>query len=131
MITEALRSHLLNDAGVSALVTRIFPLTIPQGQDVPAIVYGMDSDLRDTLIDGETGSLKEALVDLDVYTTRYADSHAIAGAVEAALVGHTGVLGVLSPGQVVDQIRMERKFDLFETDTKFYRVSMQFFIAYY
>lgn len=131
MITEALRSHLLNDAGVSALVTQLYPLSIPQGAVSPAIVYTGDSDERAQLLDGTTSSLKTSLVDLDVYTKRYEDSHSIADAVEAALAGHTGVMGALSPEKVVDHIRMERRFDIYEQDTEFYRVSMQFFIAYY
>jgi len=37
----------------------------------------------------------------------------------------------LSPPDEVDHIRKERRFDLFESDTRLFRVSLQFFVAYY
>lgn len=131
MIVESLYSHLTDDAGVSAITARMYPQTLPQEVTLPAISYFMAADNREPLIDGEMSPLKEALFDLNAWAETYTEAHQLAEAIEAALVGTVGAFGSASPADNVDTIRMERKFDLFETDTKRYRVTMRFFVAYY
>ena len=130
MIVESFHSHLAADGGVSAIVDRIWPHWIPLDADMPAISYRMDADDRQYLLDGES-SLKTALFDVECWSDSYREAHRLADAVESSLSGHTGAFGTLSPIDTVDHIRLERKFELAETDSKLYRVSMQFFVAYY
>lgn len=132
MITTSLRQHLLADSGVSALCDSIFPKTIPDGSDTDAIVYGVDGDGREMLVEYTTSGLKKIRVGIECYSLDYDQAWAIAAAVEAALTGVSGAFGTSSPQDEVNHIRLERdSFDHFENDTKLYRVSMQFLIAYY
>ena len=129
MISAALFNHLDTNAGINAVCKSVFPHRIPDGAGVPALVYRMDFDERDNLLNGE-GALRQALYAVDCYADKYADAHTIATAVEAAMIGFRGTFGATSPSIDVDHVRLERKIDLFETDTGYYRVSLQFLIAY-
>jgi hypothetical protein len=130
MIVESLKYHLANTAGIAAINERVWPHWIPLNAVMPAISYRMDADDRQQLLDG-VSTLKTALMDVECWSDSYLESHQLADAVEAALVGHTGTIGASSPLDVVDHIRLERKLELAETDSKLYRISMQFFVAYY
>ncbi len=131
MIVESFRSHLFAAAGVAAITESIYPKHLPQHVQKPAITYGMAGDDDEQLLDGDISSLKTALFDVDCWDLSYVTAHELADAVEAALVGHTGALGTLSPATSVNHIRKERRFDLFESDTRLYRVSLQFLVAFY
>jgi Protein of unknown function (DUF3168) len=130
VIIEAMRGQLRNDSGISAISTAIYPHHIPQGVSYPAVTFGVDGDDNALLLDG-ISSLKEALFSVDCWDYSVITANRLADAVEAALVGARGDFGGLSPSQEVDHVRKERRFDLYEPDTKLYRVSLQFFVAYY
>lgn len=132
MIVESFFSHLNADAALTALVvSRIFPLEIPDGEVVPAVVYAVDGDDRDPTLDGP-GSLKVALFDVDAYDLTYAGAHTLADTLETLLENFSGNFGTLSPPDVVDHTRLERRFDRpFEQATGRYGVNLQFLIAYY
>ena len=130
MIVEAFYSHVIGNPAVAAITTSLFPHTIPQQASLPAMTYSVGSDDRFETLDGVSG-LKTAMVDLDCWSRSYVEAHALADAVESALSGHTGALGSAKPAITADHIRLERKFDLFESPTELHRVSMQFMIAYY
>lgn len=126
MIIESFFSFLSSQATITALCKSIFPHTIPQNESLPAITYFVDEDLPEPILDGSS-SLRVSRFNVDCWSHKYTEAHALADAVEAVLVGFTGVFGTDNAGH----IRLERRFDLFETETKLYRVSMQFFIAYF
>lgn len=130
MIVESFHYHLANTSGITALNGRVWPHWIPLNAAMPAISYRMDADDRQYLLDGES-SLKTALFDVECWSDSYKEAHQIANAVEDSLVGHTGEIGSASPADMIDHIRLERKFELAETDSKLYRISLQFFVAYY
>lgn len=131
MIQEALYSQLTTSAGVAAITGSVFPHMMPQGATRPAITYDFEFDVPSVLLDG-VSSLREAFVNVDCWALSYVLVHQLANAVEAALLGAAhGALGSLSPPQVIDAVRVERRLDLFESDTSLYRVSLQFMIAYY
>lgn len=130
MIVESFLSHLESGPGVAAICQSFYPKVLPQVYTDPAITYGVDQDSDDQLL-GDSGSLSEAIFDVDCWSVSYLTAHQLADAVEALLVGHTGALGSASPSLYADHIRKERRFDLFEADTKLYRVSLQFLVAYY
>ena len=126
MISDSFFSYLGAQSGVTTLCSQIYPLTIPQGVDPPAITFTLDADDRDPLFDGP-GDLKQALIDVSSWSADHANAHAIADAIETALANYRGTFGA----KTAEHIRLERKFELFESDTKLYRVSQQFLIAYY
>jgi hypothetical protein len=126
MIVESFHTHLSADSGVAALCKRIWPHWIPHDSEMPAISYRMEGDERQHLMNG-VSTLKLALFNVECWSASYAQAHELSEAVESALAGHAGTFG----DDDVDHIRLERKFELAETDSKLYRVSMQFFLAYY
>lgn len=130
MIVEAFYSHVIANPAVAAITTSLFPHTIPQEASLPAMTYSVGSDDRFETLDGVSG-LKTATIDLDCWSRSYLEAHALADAVESALASHTGVLGSSKPAITADHVRLERKFDLFESPTELHRVSMQFTVAYY
>jgi hypothetical protein len=131
MIVESFYSHLRADSGVSAITTSIYPKHLPQHVTKPAITYGVDGDSRQQTLDGAS-SLKEILFHVDCWSFSEIEAWQLTAAVEAALVGVSGDFGTQSPSDTVDIIRLERpSFDLFEPDTRLYRVSSQFLVAYF
>lgn len=127
MIVDSVYTHLLAAAGVTAIADRaIYPLTIPQGATFPAAVFSLDEDMLDQLLDG-VGELRRASVSIDCYSADHVEAHQLADAIEAALVGTQGSFGA----KTAEFITLQRRFELFESSTLLYRVSLQFRIAYY
>lgn len=126
MISDSFFSYLGAQSGVTTLCPQIYPVTIPQGVDPPAITFSLDADDREPLFDGP-GDLKQALIEVNSWSLDHANAHAIADAVETALANYRGTFGT----KTAEHIRLARKFELFESDTALYRVSQQFLIAYY
>ena len=130
MIITAFHSHLSNDAGVAAIAGGIFPHHIPQNSTFPAITYELDSDEDYQTLGGISG-MSSALFDVNCWDLVLITAHQLADAVESALVNYRGDLGGISPAVTVNHLRKDRgRFEFFETDTKLYRVSMRFFVAY-
>jgi hypothetical protein len=130
VIGESFRSYLVADAGVAAITTRLYPHHLPQHVAKPAMTYGIADDNDEQLLDG-ISSLKTSLIDVDCWDFSILDARSLADAVETAVVGVSGPIGSLSPPDEVNHIRKERRLELFEADTKLYRVSLQFLVAYY
>ena len=93
---EALRALLAADAAVAALVgARIYPVEIPQGADMPALVYTRISGPRDHAFSGPTG-LAMARVQVDAYAdpaasaSAYASAKGLIRAVRQAVDGYRG-----------------------------------------
>ena len=130
MIVQAFYAHLSGDAGVSALTSSIYPQVIPQNASFPAITYQIESDEDSQLLTG-ISSLYEATFRVDCWDTDQITAHQLADAVEAAMVSYRGDFGSQSPAITAHHVRKERgRFELYETDTKLFRVSLQFLIAY-
>lgn len=126
---EAIRSHLLADSGVAALCKKIFPADKAHGVSAPAIVYEFAEINRDQLLQG-VGSYRNCLVDFECWALKYADAHAIADAVESALIDFVGTLGTSTPSIDVDHCRLERRFDIQDRDAELYGQAIQFFFGY-
>jgi len=128
VISDSLFTYLMASSGVTALCpASIFPHVMTQDAALPAITYSLDADDRDRLFDGTAGALKTALVEINTFDLDHKVAHQLADAIETALVDYRGAFG----SKTAEHIRLERKFDLFESDSKLYRVSQQFMIAYY
>jgi hypothetical protein len=127
MIADSLKNYLSANAAIAALCPEsIFPQVMPLEAKLPAITYSLDGDTRDQLLD-VVGALRQALVSIDVFDPDHYVAHQLADTVEGSLVDYRGAFG----SKTAEHIRLERRFDLFESDSKLYRVSQQFLIAYY
>lgn len=126
MIAKGVYSR-LGTSGISTITDRVYPKVAPLNVRAPFIIYGVDSDMSDTLFDGAE-TLRQSFIDVDCYAKEYLKAHELAAAVETAFVDYRGAL---TSALTAEYIRLERKFDLFEADTQLYRVSLQLYIAYY
>ena len=120
-LLETLRTRLLADAPVAALVgTKVFPLVIPQGEQPPAVVLTVVSDVPATSLTGDPAELlREYRVQVDTYSKRYADAQQLAAAVGL-------VLGRLAEAEL--SANRESARDLYDDETQLYRVTADFFV---
>ena len=126
-IEQAIRAHLAADAGVASLVGgRIYPLRLPEGYTLPALVYQVVASTEDAAHDAPAGIVSVRL-QLDAWGNRYGDVKAVRAAVRQALLGHSGAMGGLA---YVAVPAVEVELDLFEEDTGLYRVSMDYRVWY-
>jgi hypothetical protein len=112
----------------------IYPSWLPQqNQTFPAVTYSIDENQDDQLLDG-VGSLIQSIVSVECWAMTYAAAHTLADVVKSEMVGSRGVFGDLTTSPMVtvwvDHIRKVRELDLYESDTRIFRVSLQFVIAY-
>lgn len=131
MLIEALVDELQAVSGLG----KVYPARLPQEPVFPAVTYRVDADDRDHLVDGATSSLKRVLVDVTIWSPRMHEAHSGAEDIEAQLAPGTAdyyprQFGKLAAGITAHHGRLERKFDLFESDTQYHGVSQQFLIAY-
>jgi hypothetical protein len=107
VIEKAIYSLLSNDANVSGLVsTRIYPNEIPQGQDMPAIVYEQTAGDREHTMAGPIGMVNAGYV-ITCWSETYAVARQLADYVRIVLDGHSGTTGT----QVVYVIFLENEMD--------------------
>lgn len=115
--TDALRSIMLADAGLSALVgTRIYPDILPQNPVLPAItIQQLTSDVYDN-IQGYSG-LEKAYMQIDVWAKTATSRNTVAEALRLAICGYTGI----QSGVKIQGIRLESRLDLHEPEIDNYR----------
>jgi hypothetical protein len=124
-IKSSLYTFLTSKTAVMTLVGGVYPQTIPAQAAAPAIVYSLDDEEMQPLLEGNS-PLIEARVTIDCFSATYGGADAIAAAVKTALITHRGAFGSV----FAEHIRKERELDLFEPDTRLHRVNLQFLIAY-
>ncbi len=118
-----LRAYLLSQTAVTDLVDdRLHPSRLPDKPVLPAVVYTVVADVRDYAHD-QALDLGRPLVQLDVWSTRQASALALADALIEALVGYRGAMGGIA---YTAGWRLDGQRDLFEEETGFYRVSLDF-----
>lgn len=96
-IMTALASHLLNHAGLSALVgNRVYPLQIPAStsatpNQMPLVVYKLLDEPEITTHDNQP--IYQARVQITAWGGSYKSAHAVTDQVYAALKGYKGHMG--------------------------------------
>lgn len=131
MIIEAVYSHLKADATLMALCSSLYPQLRPLRVDQPFMLYSLDSDERMRMLDGTENLYRRAIITVDVYAKSLVTAEAIADAVESSLIDFTGTLGTTSPAVTVDHSRLERRGPyIFETDTEYHHIPLEFLIGY-
>lgn len=126
-VMETVRTLLVGDPGVAALVgSRVFPVEMPQGSELPAVVCSVVSSVPESSLTGDVATtLKSSRVQVDCYARPsnagggYAQAHELARAVELVL----GNLSDHDLGGVAENSR-----DLFDNVTQHHRVSLDFTI---
>lgn len=90
---EALIAHLLADAGVTALVgARVFPGSLPQKLDMPALVFTRVDGAPLYADDGEVG-LEDPRIQIDCWGLTYTAAKLLARAVVERLSAFDGTVG--------------------------------------
>lgn len=119
LIEEAIRSQLLADAAVAALVTdRVYPKKLPQGPTFPAVVYhrvGTGRAMSQAGVDG----LAEARFQFDCHARTYAQARELAEKLRLALVDFQGSMGGVG-GVQVDGVFHDSELDDYDDDFQVY-----------
>jgi hypothetical protein len=131
-IEEGLVAQLIGDAGVSTIVgSKVHPGHVPQGEDLPAIVYTRISSEREVELDGPSNFVK-VHIRVDCWHTSYSGVKSLADAVRAALNG----VGIASPrtlgSEPVQLVYLNDDGDLpsFDGDRREYRVTQEWIIIH-
>lgn len=115
---EAVVALLAADSAVVAIVgARMYPNVAPQGAAAPFLVYQVISDVPENSLADTSPRLSNIRLQVDCYSTRYLQAHALAEAVEAKLVAAS------TPDFSAwrDTTR-----DLFDAEAQMHRVSTDF-----
>lgn len=111
-----LRSHLLHASITQYVGDRIEPMIRPQKEAPDSITYERVAGVPQTNLEGDNGGLQNIRMQVDIWTKKYDRARLIAEAVrlrmQTAATTFTSVL-------ILDQ-------DLYEDDTRLFRVSMDF-----
>lgn len=124
-IEEALKDILRNDAGVSAITTRCFPVKIPQSPTFPLITYTLITDVPENVIDA-TAKLINARFQIEAWADTYSGSKALAKAIDTALAGYSGTKGTVRVGSI---LRLTGR-DWYEEAVDCYRTIQDFSVWY-
>ncbi len=118
---KSIFAQLTSAADVAALVgTRVYPLIQPQPAIAPSIVYQVVIDTPLNTLDGcNAADIYQSRVQIDAYGNTYAEAQAVADAANAVFGSQKS--------QRFTSVRLTRR-DLYESDTKLHRVSMDFSI---
>lgn len=97
---------------------RVFPNVLIEGVALPAVVYQVVSQIPQSSFDGSFDTrLFQSRVQIDCYARRYLDAQNLAAAVGAAIEA-------LSSSSAAAWMEAQR--DLFDNETQYHRVSMDF-----
>ena len=125
MITQSFAKFLLANVPITSVTTEIRPLKLDEGHADPAIVYAMGEDSWHRLTSGFS-SMGNAVFYVDCYSSSYNTVKSLAEIVSGELTGYVGAIG----DHQAEQIDNISEQDIFEDETKLYRVAMQFEVWY-
>jgi hypothetical protein len=136
MIEKGLRDLLCNDATVGPMVggqaspfvagQRVRPMLLPEGSDMPAIVYLVVATSPLTSMDG-VNALQMKRFQIDCYGKNAPQAKALAKAVHRLL---DGFKGTLSEGSEIQSCLPNQDIDEFEYDPQLYRVACDFNVRF-
>jgi hypothetical protein len=114
-IESGLLAFLVGNTGLTALVgTRIYPLRVPEGAALPALVYYKISGPSEHSKDGDM-NLNHPRFQFTAWANKYGDAKAVGTAVTSALNAFAN--GSSMGGIVVAQIIVENDTDLHDPQT--------------
>lgn len=115
-IEEALKKHLVADAGLLALVsTRIHAVTMPQNSALPAVVCSKVSSVPEYTHDGSAGAV-ESRFQLSCLAADYPGVKSLAKTVKKALRQFERAPGIMggAGGLHVAGVFLESEFEMFD-----------------
>jgi len=122
-VVEAVRSILINNAGVSALVgTRVYPFSNPLGTTLPAIRYMRVSEVSSFETDISTVRIQLTCVS----STSYLHSLSVAAVVRKALNRYKGVV----MGVKIERIAFLTQTDDSDETAKLFWVSADYYVTF-
>ena len=125
-IETGLRTHLLADGPVAALVvTRVYPLKLPQSPTYPALTYEIISDIPHRALAGDS-DLERIRVRIHCWAATYTGAVDLAGKVRTAVADFSGTMGTTE----VPSVKFETWNDLFEDVPEVYRRVVDLIIAH-
>lgn len=126
LIEEALQGYLEGHAGVSALVSnRVYPSMLRQNSTLPAVTYTRISGEHDYVHRGPIGRARPRF-QIDAWGSTYANVKSVAEQVKLAMMAFIGTFS----GVVVQDTKARGEIDLFEPDTRIYRVSATYEVTH-
>lgn len=129
-VAEALATEMRSDSGISTLVsTRIYPLTIPQDAELPAITYQEVSSVPEHVM-GSDSTVWQSRIQINVWDEDYSDCKSITDAVRILMQDFTGTFGGGS-GVTVSRIFWEDEMDMYEQGEKLYYTVIDIIIWWY
>ena len=124
-IETALVTHILADPAIVAVIgNRLYPLAIPQGGEVPAIVYQRVSSPRTLTLDGD--SVNSPRIQFSCYAETFGQAKQLAMRLYESLDCFSGVLGNKTKAAAL----MADNRDDYEPETGRYRCGVDFFVLY-
>jgi hypothetical protein len=129
MLNE-LRQHIIADPAVEQLIgSRMYPVTLPQAVELPAVTYQVISATRTpTMLHGD--NLPSKRIQIDAYSLDSSEAQAVVDAIREVFQFFVrGTIGD-SPGIFVAGVFADTEQQLYEPDTKLYRVSIEFRISH-
>lgn len=103
-VTEAIRTLLLADAAVAALLsTRIYPGSAPERPTFPLVVLDRSGTTFHHNMDGPS-TLRQVSQNVAIYSDDYDETQAVGAAIAAVLDAYTGTVWVGIKSLVVDSI---------------------------
>ncbi len=125
-IETGLRTHLLADGDVGALITaRVYPIKLPQSPTYPAITYEIISDIPHRSLAGDS-DLERVRARIHCWAETYGAAVDLAGKVRTAVADFSGTMG----STVVPSAKFETWNDIFEDVPEVYRRVVDFIIAH-
>lgn len=131
LIERTLVEHLRGVSALTALVgTKIYPGTIPQGTELPAISFMPSGGGATYSLNGDSG-YEMRQYRFSIYTDKYqVDSMlSIADALQTALSGYRGSMGSTYV-TVIQRIMLNSTRDFFEPDSEAHQRILEFDIDY-
>ena len=125
-IEDGLRTHLIADAPVTALVVaRIYPLKLPQNPTYPALTYEIISDIHSRGLAGDNAR-EVVRVRIHCWAETYTGAIDLATKVKTAVADFSGLMGTTK----VSSVKFETWNDIFEDVPEVYRRAADFMIAH-
>jgi hypothetical protein len=118
MIGKVIHARL---TGSTSAATRIYPQVLPQSPTYPAVTYQQISATREHA-QGVDAQIQIVRVQVDSWGSTYSQARQLSSEVTARLSRFKGTAG----GILVHDILAENEADLFEPETKTYRVSQDY-----
>ncbi|MBR1193236.1 DUF3168 domain-containing protein [Bradyrhizobium sp. AUGA SZCCT0160] len=127
-IRPALREFLLGDANISALVvTRVFPIVLPQGVKLASVVYNRISGAGDYDMQASTGYVRPRF-QIAAWAPGADAAVTLAGRLKDRLDGYRGVMGSGGSAVTVQGVFMADEREMFDDAVQMYGVMRDWFI---